>query len=87
MSQILSKTVIKLMTASLASCNYAILCFGGQSPNFGQISIFKGIKLDFGGGVNSEMLIYVNFAIQNEFDKNKGILSHFLTKFVRPLFY
>ena len=57
MSQIVSKTVIKLMTSSLVRCNYVILCFGGQSPTFDQLFIFRGIKLKFVGGVNSVTLI------------------------------
>ena len=45
------------MTSSLVLCNYVILCFGGQSPALANFSIFRGIKLKFGGGVNFETLI------------------------------
>ena len=54
MSQIISKNIIKLMMSSLACCNYVILCFWGQSPTVYQLFTFRGIKLKFGGEVNSE---------------------------------
>ena len=57
MSRILSKTIIKLIMSSLVRCNYVILCFGGQSPTFDHFSIFTGIKLKVGGGINSETLM------------------------------
>ena len=57
MSQILSKTVIKLMTSSLVRCNYTNLCFGVKVQLLPNFPIFRGIKLKFGGGVNSETLI------------------------------
>ena len=57
MSQILSKTVIRLMTSSPVRCNYVILCFWGQRPIFYQLFYFREIKLKFGGGVNSETLV------------------------------
>ena len=43
MSQILSKTIIILMTSSLMSCNYVILCFGFkvQLTNFWPTFYFK----------------------------------------------
>ena len=54
-----------------------------------KVCIFKGIKLKLDGGVNSETVIsyFMSvFAIQSEFDKNKGVLCHFFTEFIRPLF-
>ena len=57
MSQILSKTIIKLVTSSLVPCNYVILCFGVKVQLLTNFSIFGGIKLKFGGEVNSETLI------------------------------
>ena len=58
MSQILFKNVIKLMTSSLVPCNYVILCFWGERPIFDQLFFFfRGIKLPFGGWINSETLI------------------------------
>ena len=57
MLQILSKTALKLMTSLLVRCNYVSLCFGGQSPTFDQLSVFREIKLKFGGGVNYGMLL------------------------------
>ena len=52
MSQIVSKAVTKLVTSPLLSGNYVIFfLFPGPKSNF---SIFKEIRLKFGGGVNSE---------------------------------
>ena len=72
MSHILSKTIIKLMTSSLVRCNYVILCFGGQSPTF---LFFRGIKLKFNGGVNSETLssISCQFCHKNKIKGFKDI--------------
>ena len=37
-------------------CNCFILCFGSESPTLINF-IFRGIELEFGGGVNSETLV------------------------------
>ena len=57
MSQIVSKTLLKLMGSQLVPCNCVILCFRGQSSTFDELSTFTGIRLKVGGGVNSETLI------------------------------
>ena len=88
MPQIVSKTIVKLMTSPLVPCNYVILCFQGQNPTFDQPFIFRGIKLKFGGGVNSETLISCFMSIlSNKMNliKIMGFIS-FLTNFTRPLF-
>ena len=54
MSNIPSKTIIKLLMSSLVCCNYIILCFGAKVQLF---FMFGGIKQKFGRGVNSELLI------------------------------
>ena len=53
MSQILSKTMIKFMTSSLVAVITSFSVFGVKV----QLFIFRGIKLKFGGRVNSETLI------------------------------
>ena len=55
MSQIVSKTVIKLMKSPLLLCNYVIFCFGGQSLTFHQLLFLEGFSLikKVGEGVNS----------------------------------
>ena len=56
-SQIVYKSIIKLMTSLLVPCNYVIFYFGVKVQPFTKFSIFGEIKLKFGGGVNSETLI------------------------------
>ena len=87
MSQIVPKTIIKVMTSPLVPCNYAILCFRGQSPTFDKHFISRGIKLKFGGGVNSETLIsYFMSILSNEMNLMKimGFLCHFLLILLEP---
>ena len=89
MSQILSKTVIKLMTSSVVWCNYVILCFGVKVQLFTNFPIFRRIKLKSGGGVNSETLISYFMSIlpyKMSSIKIKGFNVIF-TKFIRPLFH
>ena len=76
------------MTSSLVHCNYFVYCFGGQSPSFDQLFYFRGIKLKFGRGVNSETLIVYFISILpyklnlGVYDKKiKGFMS-FLTEFI-----
>ena len=52
-SQLLSKTIIKLMMSSLVRCN----CHSVLGVKVQLFFIFRGIKVKFGGGVNSEVLI------------------------------
>ena len=84
MSQILSKSLINLMTSSLVPCNYAILCFGVKVLLLTNFSIFRGIKLKFDDGVNSETLISYFMSIlpyKMNLIKIKGFMSFFI-KFI-----
>ena len=63
MSQIVSKTIIKFG-----------FCFRSESPTFDQLFIFRGIKLKFGGGTNSETLIsYFMLILSNKMNLTKII--------------
>ena len=68
------------MKSSLVRCNYVILCFEVKIKLLTKFSIFREIKLKFGGGSipGRRFISHVNFTMQNEFDKNKGVLCHFL---------
>ena len=57
MSEVVSKTIIKLITSLLIYYNYVIRCFGVKVQLLTNFSVSTGIKLKFGGGVNSETLI------------------------------
>ena len=50
MTQILSKTIIKLMTSSLAHYIKSLFVFGVKVQLFTILSIFREINLKFGGG-------------------------------------
>ena len=97
MPQIVSKTLTKLMTSPLVSSNYVILCFRGQSPTSDKLltNFLASEELSWNlvvvglGGVqfwDADFMFPVNFVKQNEFDKNYGVLCHFLTNFTRLLF-
>ena len=84
MSQILAKTIIKLMTSSLV---YLFFVLGVKLQVLTNFSIFRGIKLKLSVEVNSETLIsyFMSvFSIQREFDKTKGVLCRFFTEFILP---
>ena len=62
------------MTLPLAPVITSFFVFGVKV----QLFIFKGIKLKFGEGINSKNIFHFNFVKQNEFDKNYGVVHHFL---------
>ena len=88
MSQILSKTIIKLMTSSLVRCDTSFFVLGVKVQLLANFPIFTGIKLKIGGGVNSEALISHFVPIlpyKMNLIKIKEFLS-FFTNFMQPLF-
>ena len=83
MSSIVSKILLKLMTSPVVPCIYVILFFGVDVQHLTNFPILRGIKLQLGGGVNSEMLISYFMSILNK--KIKGFYVIF-DNFTQPLF-
>ena len=79
MCQSISKTVIKFVTSPLFASNYVILVFRLKVQLLINFSIFTGIKLKFGGGVNSETLnsLFMSM-LPNKMNLMKGFYCHFL---------
>ena len=57
MLQIVSKAVIKLMMSPLVPVITSFFVFGVKVQLLSNFSIFRRIRLEFGGGVNSETRI------------------------------
>ena len=73
------------MTSSLVHYNYVIFCFGVKVQLLTNFSIFRRIKLKFGGGVTSETLISYFMSIL-PYNMNLIKINGVFIKFIRPLF-
>ena len=86
MSQILSKTIIKIDERHHRHAVITLLfVLEVKVQLLTNFSSFRGIRLKFGGGVNSEILIPYLMSYKMNLIKIKGFMSFFI-KFVQPLF-